>query len=575
MASQKYSVSTSFKAIDGISKSFIRMGKKSDLFKKKAKGAFATASKSGSMFGAVVGGNLVSGAISKGMNLATGAMTKFVNEARKIEDAQASFTPLMGSVDKARKLVSRLNKEAATTPFEFQGIANVAKQLLPVMNGSIENTADTFRMLGDTAGGNIQKLDSITRGYVKAMLKGKPDMEALNMIAEAGVPIFSEMSKSMGIAQSQLFEMSKQGKLTTNDLTKAFKRMTSEGGIFYKGMEISSETVSGRFSTLRDNINLTIASIGLKLFPTIKKLTTQLITTAQNVKAWVDNNSELLNQKIDEYIASISNFIKKAVKFITTFFKIVKKLFPIIKKLVPLFIAWQASIVAVNVAMKAMAIIGMIGKFLQFVKIIMMITKAKSAWAAVQWALNVAMNANPIGLITIAVFALIAGIILLVKNWDKVVSVAKSSWEWIKRNYDMLLLFIPGIGNVVSMIINLVKHWDDLKESFKSGGIIGAIKMIGKVILDSIISPIQKILNVIAKIPKIGGIAKAASAELNNFRLPDTQVQAPNAAKEQTRIETSAKISGRITVGTESGTRASVSGGKGLLQLDPAMAGAS
>jgi len=47
-------------------------------------------------------------------------------------------------------------------------------------------------------------------------------------------------------------------------------------------------------------------------------------------------------------------------------------------------------------------------------------TVATKAATAAQWLWNAAMNANPIGLIITAVAALTAGIVLLVKNWDKV-----------------------------------------------------------------------------------------------------------------------------------------------------------
>ncbi|AGG07983.1 phage tail tape measure protein [Dehalococcoides mccartyi] len=47
-------------------------------------------------------------------------------------------------------------------------------------------------------------------------------------------------------------------------------------------------------------------------------------------------------------------------------------------------------------------------------------TVATKAQTAAQWAANAAQNANPIGLIITAVAALTAGIVLLVKNWEKV-----------------------------------------------------------------------------------------------------------------------------------------------------------
>src|SRR3990167_444141 len=45
---------------------------------------------------------------------------------------------------------------------------------------------------------------------------------------------------------------------------------------------------------------------------------------------------------------------------------------------------------------------------------------ATIAWTAVQWLLNVAMNANPIGLLIVGIAALIAGIVLLIQNIESV-----------------------------------------------------------------------------------------------------------------------------------------------------------
>lgn len=52
---------------------------------------------------------------------------------------------------------------------------------------------------------------------------------------------------------------------------------------------------------------------------------------------------------------------------------------------------------------------------------------------AAQWAWNIAMAANPIGLIVIAIVALIAIVVLLVQNWDTVVAALGVAWAWIKE----------------------------------------------------------------------------------------------------------------------------------------------
>jgi len=298
-----YAVQTAFTAKDGVSSAFKRMGRNADRFGNRSSKAFKKAQKSATGFGSVMKGMLASQAVTKSLDLAKRAVLGFVNSASKIEDSVAAFTPIMKSTERASELVARLNKEAATTPFQFENIAGVAKQLLPVLGDDIEGVAKTFRMLGDSAGGNAQKLESITRGYTKALLKGRPDMEALNMIGEAGVPILKELAKTMGITTKEVFKMSSQGKLTNEALTKTFRNMTSEGGLFFKGMEIASKTFSGKMSTLKDNITLAAGKLGMKLFPAMKKVVDKMITLIQSI------DMDAIAKRIDPIITKMTELV--------------------------------------------------------------------------------------------------------------------------------------------------------------------------------------------------------------------------------------------------------------------------
>jgi phage-related protein len=118
-------------------------------------------------------------------------------------------------------------------------------------------------------------------------------------------------------------------------------------------------------------------------------------------------------------------------------------------------------------------------------------TIATNIAAAAQWALNAAMSANPIGLIIIGVVALIAAIILLVKNWDKVSAAFKKAFEaignffvkiwegvksffgkvveFVKKNALNILNVILGIlffpaGVIMAVVRLIIKHWDKIKE---------------------------------------------------------------------------------------------------------------
>lgn len=352
-----------------------------------------------SLFGTVLGANLASAAIQKGISMIKSGFGSIITEAQKIEDAEAAFTPLMGGAEQAAKMIAALNVAAAETPFEFENLSSVTKQLLPVMNGDIENTIDTMKMLGDTAGGNAQKLESITRGYTKAMLKNKVDMESLNMIAEAGVPIYSELASSMGVSVTEMMAMSSAGKITSEDLTKAFQKMTSEGGIFYEGMIIASKTTSGVLSTMSDSLKMAAAALGDKLLPYIKQAASLVIDVASGFVKWATSgdNLETVLSAIGYTIVAVTSGI----------------------------IAWNVSAAVAAIANGTLA------------------TTFAGAATAVK-AFTAALAANPIGLIvTLITAVLVPAIIYLVKNWDQmgekfsatmdsVKYYAQVGWEYVK-----------------------------------------------------------------------------------------------------------------------------------------------
>ena len=56
----------------------------------------------------------------------------------------------------------------------------------------------------------------------------------------------------------------------------------------------------------------------------------------------------------------------------------------------------------------------------------MIVKAAQAIWTGVQWALNIAMNANPIGLVIIAIAGLITVVAVIVKHF-------KEFTEWVEK----------------------------------------------------------------------------------------------------------------------------------------------
>ena len=255
--------------------------------------------------GALLG---ITAAIAAGAGIA-------IKAAAANEDMIAAFTPLMnGDVDKATALFKAIQKEAAVTPFEIDKIAASVRALMPAFGGSAEAATEAFRMLGDTAGGNAQKLESITSAYTKAMLKGKVSMQEINQIANAGVPIYSELAKSMGITEAKMMEMSKKGQITSADLTGAFRQMTSEGGIFFKGMETASDTFSMRLLGVKENMGILAGTVGEKLLPVAKELVGKVLDLIQGFNEWAGEGDNL-QRLLEGLVVTLASVVAGLVAF--------------------------------------------------------------------------------------------------------------------------------------------------------------------------------------------------------------------------------------------------------------------
>ncbi|GAC70724.1 phage tail tape measure protein [Gordonia soli] len=162
---------------------------------------------------------------------------------------------------------------------------------------------------------------------------------------------------------------------------------------------------------------------------------------------------------------------------------------------------------------------------------------ASGIMTAAQWALNVAMSANPIGLIVVAIAALVGGIIYAYKhsetfrnivkdvwNWvklaavaikdtlvgafHKAVSVVQTAWNWIKRFHTVLLIMMGPVGIAIVAIEQLVKHWHNIVDAVRSGWnwirnvfdsivntIRGAVAGTWRWLYDTIIKPIVGFIN--------------------------------------------------------------------------------
>ena len=166
-----------------------------------------------------------------------------------------------------------------------------------------------------------------------------------------------------------------------------------------------------------------------------------------------------------------------------------------------LFVAWKAVLLAVRGVMVA-------------------VSAATKAWAAVQWVLNAAMSANPIGLVVIAIAGLIAAGAWLVQNWDEIAAWWNDLWsgiaDWAREKWDAITGTIAGAWDSIisgitgfgaSILSGLQGAWDAVRNGISAawegyvalltafwGGILSGLLDFGA----SVISGLQRVWDTIS-----------------------------------------------------------------------------
>jgi hypothetical protein len=262
-----------------------------------------------------------------------------------------------------------------------------------------------------------------------------------------------------GQGGEQLVEFMAQGEQSIEQL----RERAQELGVVLDDKALKA---SQRFARAQKNLGGALRGLRNTAISPLLKQITPLI---KRFSEWIANNKELIKQQVSRTFNAIRNAVKEV-------YDIVKNLLPIIKDIVIAFGAWKLATLAqvtwLNILRAKLAV----QKFFQFIRVIKQITRLKKGWAAVQAVLNTVMAANPIGAIITAIAGLVAGIVILIKNWDKVKAALSSFFdllttvgEWLEKTFSGIL---SGIVGWITDLVDGLKNFLGLSEKAnkKQGG---------------------------------------------------------------------------------------------------------
>ena len=187
--------------------------------------------------------------------------TELVNVRGQFQQLEIAFSTMLKSKEKADKLMSELVDIAAKTPFDLQGVASSAKQMI-AYGSSAENVGDELVMLGNVAAGVGSQLSEIAYLYGTLRTQGRAYDVDIRQFAGRGIPIYEELAKVLGVTKDEVSGLVKEGKVGFKEVEQAFKNMTSESGIYYNLMQEQSKSLTGQLSNLGDAWDTMLNEIG-------------------------------------------------------------------------------------------------------------------------------------------------------------------------------------------------------------------------------------------------------------------------------------------------------------------------
>jgi tape measure domain-containing protein len=401
---------------------------------------FRSTERASSSYGSSMGStfkNLIGLVGALGISLGImGSIKAVFNMGVQMEQTNIKFEVLLGSVEKAKVMLGQLNDYANATPYTNEGIIKGAETMLG-FGIAHEKVMGNMKMLGDVAMGNEEKLGGLSLVYSQIMATGRLMGQDLLQLINQGFNPLQVISENTGISMGVLKKKMEDGAISANMIEEAFRLATSEGGRYYNMSNKMAETAGGKWSTMMGTLQNVISRIGMAFALWVSPLIDIGVAVTNNIIPF------------GHAVADVVHWIMEAKPLLFFFATLITTL--------------GIGFVAANAGFWIFS-----AQFALFEARLWLATAAQSAF-------NFVMNMNPIGLVVIAIAALIAIVWTLWNRFESFRGVVMGTWEVLKgfgtaiKNYviNRIQELLSGITGMGSSLMAFFKG--DFKNAFDIG----------------------------------------------------------------------------------------------------------
>lgn len=433
------------------------------------------------IFGGVLKANLVSSAITGGLNLlksgiqnvvsAIGSLSGDLSESSKAWqtfETNASTKHSQGEIQAVKK---ELQDFATATIYSSSDMASTYSQLDAVGVASAQNLVKAFGGLAAASADSAQAMSTLSQQATQMAAKPKVAWEDFKLMLEQSPAGMAAVASEMGMSVQDLITNIQSGTVSTTDFFNAvekagtsdkFTKMATEYKTVDQAMDGLRETAVNKLqpafdmisqvginaiSGISDSLNgINIDGLATAMLPAFQSLADVATNFVQQAIAWAQTADwESIGKSIADNITNVVNGISS---FDWGGF------FSTIGDGIGLFVNGLSWIIDNIEVIGTLA--GVIGTVAVAVGVL-------NTVLAVQTAI---MMANPTTWIILGIVAAIAALILIIKNWGTITETIAAVWEKVKNAvintwnniYSMFVGIFTAILNnpVVQLIVNFV-----------------------------------------------------------------------------------------------------------------------
>jgi phage-related protein len=382
--------------------------------------------------------------------LFAGAMSSVASVFQKLQPV------LQGFFGNATKLVQ---------PF-IQGLGDVAQQILPLLGQAFAAVGPLMRPMLDGLGGLIS---GILPGLITLLKGAQPAVNALF----GGLAI---IGKGLGQMFTAFAPVVKASALILNSLLSVlsaiFPIIGQLAAVFASALAPVFSAFAGTIKSLLPFLVIVgkvfAALAGAVLGDLVSAFTAlaQLLTDiAPSLKIFADVLSQAFAVLENSGVFAVLGDALEAI--IKPLANLINLLVGQLAPLLPVIITLVSQFATILITLLAAGLTSILEGITWLVKEMPWLVPLLASITAGVWLFNIALAANPIGLVIIAIVALVGAITLLVTHWHQVWSDIKiwasDAWNFIYNGFGKYLLPLLGpVGLIALGAIELYKHWNQI-----------------------------------------------------------------------------------------------------------------